>query len=238
MKNICFISGKVNGNKVQDYDPGLAVKEYDSYFITDSPELHDKLLDTDWIPKLVECPSKSPDELEKMDIIDRWSYYTYQSKWMKLFPEEFIDKQYDYIVWSDSSYSVNSIGSIKSIYDMKEATAVMLHQHPWVKNIHEEVKECLVQERYDKEKHQYKIYIDEEIAKGRSDNYDKHYQGGYIIYNMSHPRLAEFRTTWLEHIHRCGIEDQISLNFVVQKFKDIIETFPYDIESYCCQTTK
>ena len=236
MKNICFISGKVDGDKVQPdweipYHPGEAIKEYDSYFITDNSTIYNKALESGWIPQKVKCSSKSYEEINQMGAEDRFAYYTYQSKWMKIFPEEFVERQYDYVVWSDGSYSVNALGSIKSIYNMKDTTAVMFRPHHKSNTIQQELDECLSQERYQKQEYGMRKYIQEEIDKGKDAYNTSIYYGGYIIYNLSHPKIKDFRTTWLEHIHRCGIEDQISLGFVSQKFKDIIEDYTYDTRS-------
>jgi hypothetical protein len=44
---------------------------------------------------------------------------------------------------------------------------------------------------------------------------------------MEDSRITSFNEEWMKNIYECGIEDQISLQFVHQNYTEIIEPIPW-----------
>ena len=60
--------------------------------------------------------------------------------------------------------------------------------------------------------------MEEERVKGYPVTGERFFQSGFIIYNLVHKKTRHIQDMWMRHIHRCGIECQISLYFVAQRF--------------------
>lgn len=156
---------------------------------------------------------------------------TMSSKPLKVFPQSFLEKQYDFVVWYDNKFSVNVDDTIRVINSWNDAHALMLHRHPFLRNVKEEFIESMKQPRYFLERRKYIRYINECEEEGLVDNYALHSQCGYIIYNLNHSMTSEIQTGWISHIHKCGVQDQISFNMFRQKYEEYIGEYKYDIES-------
>jgi len=219
--NICFITLYI-GEDINVNIPELPLPGH-SYFITNKKELVPNLKNKGWLPVLVHIPA-----IYTEDVIEKQIFYTAQCKKYRVFPQRYIQKQYNYIVWFDNKFNVNVSGTYKTI-NKPLTNAVALHKHIFIENITGEFKKCIkYQERYNRQKEQYIKYINEQIKSGLSKEYKKHYQVGYVIYNMLHPKIHEIQNSWMEHIEKCGINDQISFNFIAQIYPDIIEEYIYN----------
>ena len=119
---------------------------------------------------------------------------------------------------------------MQTIENWNPNIAMALHRHPFLNNISEEFKESMLQERYILDKERYHNYIDSNVSKGLSSEHYNHFQCGYLLYNMNHPDTTRIQKTWHEHINKCGINDQISFNFIAQIFKRVIGEYRYDIQ--------
>jgi hypothetical protein len=73
-------------------------------------------------------------------------------------------------------------------------------------------------------------YMGEEVAKDYPVHEERHFQTGFIIYNLRHPATARLQQMWFEHINRCGILCSISFYFVAQRFQTEIAEFTGSIE--------
>ncbi len=239
--NIAFVTGYI-GPKAKAKIPKKP-PQYDGYYITNNKRVFKKLKKKQWVPIFIEDtmnlmseltldnPLKKykMEDLSKLDEIDRERFYTMACKPLKVHPQQFLPNTYDYVVWFDNKFDVNVEGSIKTIAEWNTNLAMMLHKHPFVANIAKEYDESMYQERYVREKDQYTTYINNNIDKGFSSKHDMHYQCGYIIHNLKHPETKNIQETWKKNIYECGINDQISFNFVAQQFSNIIGEYKYDI---------
>lgn len=239
--NVAFVTGYVG----QDSKPRIPKKPkgYDSYYITNHSGVISRLQKTNWIPIFIEnvtdllslfSPDSpflklSSDEISALDEVKQSQFYTLACKRLKVYPNLFLPKTYDFVVWSDNKFSVNASDSIKTINNWNHKTAMMLHKHPFVENNIEELSESMHQQRYVEQKARYQNYLDEQTAKGLSVEGTMHYQCGYLLYNEAHPKTNLIRSTWQDHINMCGINDQISFHFVAQLFDDCVEEFIYPI---------
>ncbi len=232
--NICFVTGYVGYSDNWESSPGIVginipkvPVEYDSYFITNIKEIIPKLKDSGWIPILINLDESK--DVDKLDKIDKQIYFTIESKKLKVFPHSFISKVYDYVVWFDNKFNVNVPDTIKTIEDKSFNFPITVRPHPFISNIKDEFKiGSSIFERYRRHHNRYIKYIDEEVKSGLSQTYSEHYQTGYIIYDMNHPKVYDIQNLWMEHIHRSGIHCQVSFNFIIQKFKGLIGSVNYN----------
>ena len=236
---VAFVSGYV-GLKRMAPIPRKPSK-YDGYFITNNRWVYYRLKLTKWKPvfientlnRLFDNPSEELIEtfknIKRIDKIAKNYFFTKACKSLKLYPQKFIPKTYDYIVWFDNKFDVNVNGTIQTIKNWNPNVSMMLHRHPFLNNISEEFKESMLQKRYIVDKENYLNYIEKNISKDLSAEHYNHFQCGYLLYNMNHSDTIRIQKTWHEHIKKCGINDQISFNFVAQIFKDIIGEYIYDI---------
>jgi hypothetical protein len=237
---IAFVSGYV-GLKVTIPIPKKPAK-YDGYFITNNKWVYYRLKLTKWKPVYVENtlntlfdnPTEDLKEtfknIRRIDKTTRKYFFTKACKFLKLYPQDFIPKTYDYVVWFDNKFNVNIEGTIKTINSWTPNISMMVHRHPFINNIKEELKESMLQQRYILDKDNYLNYIEKNVSNGLSTEHYNHFQCGYLLYNMNHSDTKLIQKTWHEHIKQCGINDQISFNFVAQVFEEIIDEYIYDIQ--------
>ncbi len=157
---------------------------------------------------------------------------TMSSKQMKVYPQRILpslgiaEEEVDFVVWFDNKFDVNTAGVLNVTSSWDPTHAVMFHLHPFLCcGFDSELEESMKQPRYFAQRGQYLAYADQEVAAGYKRNGEKHFQGGFIIYNLRHKKTRLFQDTWWDHIQRCGIQDQLSLYFVAQRFKDDIGIF-------------
>jgi hypothetical protein len=237
--SVAFVTGYI-GLKASARIP-TKPSQYDGYFITNNKWVYYRLKLSKWTPifientldKLFDNPTEELIETFKnikgVDKITRQYFFSRASKSLKLYPQEFIPKKYDYLVWFDNKFNVNIKGTIQTIKDWPPNVSTMLHRHPFVNDIRGEFKEAMLQERYILDKKNYLDYIEENVSKGLSSEHYNHFQTGYLLYNMNHDVTKHIQKTWHEHIKRCGINCQISFNFVAQMFREFIGEYIYDI---------
>ena len=165
------------------------------------------------------------------DSDDNYLTNTMSSKMLKVFPQTFLEKQYDFVVWYDNKFSVNVDDTIRAINSWNNNHSLMLHKHPFLNNVQEEFTTSMFQPRYFYEKEKYIKYIDECKKKGLVDDYMFHSQCGYIIYNLKHSMTNKIQKEWMNNIKKCGIQDQISFNLFRQNYEEFIGEYKYSIGS-------
>ena len=215
--NIAFVSGVVGDVKTFNI-PKLPSK-YHSYWITNNIKLAKTAKIKGWNSIVINLPNCPIDMNPSI-------YWALQSKKIKVFPQKYLPNDYDFVVWSDNTFEVNNNGVIKHIQNWDNQNAVVFHKHPFLCcGADIELTESLKQKRYLLQKQKIDTYINEEVNKGFPVNGERHFQAGFIIYNIKHNMCSFFQETWIKHINRCGIQDQISLYFVVQRFSILVGEF-------------
>ena len=131
------------------------------------------------------------------------------SKTLKVFPQTFLEKQYDFVVWYDNKFCINVDDTIRIINSWNNKHSLMLHKHPFINNVEEEFAVSMNQSRYVYEKEKY---INDCKKIGLVDNYMFHSQTSYIIYNLNHRMTTKLQREWMYNIKKCGIQCQISFN--------------------------
>lgn len=198
------------------------IKKFDCYFISNNPTVLKKAKKKDWIPVKVDHPL-----LDASKSTENFIQNTYYGKEGKLFPQNFVQKKYDILIWMDNKLRLN----IKELQhylaeNHSQLNALTLHKHPFIQNIEEEFNKSIeYQERYQSQKSKYHNYIEKQLTKNLSKHNSLHFQCGLIIYNMTHPKTTVIQTEWMNHINECGIQDQISFNFIAQLYKPYINIY-------------
>jgi hypothetical protein len=164
---------------------------------------------------------------------------SFSSKELKACPHHFpILRNYMYLCWHDSKLNVFEDKIIKNmlLLDSMNDKVFMATKHPYSdthKSVWDEYNLCMDIEKYYMEINKYRDYINSKLATGYSENNEIFYCGGWKLIKQG--QLAEvIGELWFKEIQTCGIEDQISLQFVVQKYGQYIYPLPYqETWKYC-----
>jgi hypothetical protein len=145
------------------------------------------------------------------------------SKKIRCSPFEFSPLQnYDYICWFDNKLTVYSDKVENIIYKLDNLDkSIVFSKHPYsdkYSTIWDEYNLAITYEKYAKEKEQYENYIIKNLKENKV--FDSLFLcGGFRI--MKNNDISKvFGIDWYENILECGIEDQISLYFVAQNYKE------------------
>ena len=140
-----------------------------------------------------------------------------------------ISKKYDFTFYTDDKLIPNITKIENSIYELNNSNSCLgIRKHPFLKNnILFEFGESMLQSRYKVEWEKTVEYINSEINNGYKLE-SQMYWTSAILRNMKHEDINLINETWYDHIQRCGIECQISFNFISQRFRSI-SLLPDDI---------
>jgi hypothetical protein len=101
--------------------------------------------------------------------------------------------------------------------------AMMIREHPSLKhNILNELSVAMIQPRYQSQRNQVVAYITDQINQGRELEVKTLYWTSAILRNMAHHDAIRINEDWYEDILNCGIECQISFDFIAQNYKSIM----------------
>lgn len=208
-----FVPGRISG-------PGI-----DCFFITNNNELAAAVPDSGWTSLLVDVPLVNSSESTENAVFN-----SFMSKSLKVYPQTYLTKSYDFIVWFDNKYDLRADKVLAVIKHWNTSVAMMLHRvYMGCCGAESEFRKSINQPRYAVNQQAMSRYIEEEVAEG----YDKSgrvvtYNTGFIIYNMHHPDTHKIQALWASHINRCGIMCQISFHFVAQRFPVSIQEYVGD----------
>ena len=151
--------------------------------------------------------------------VEKAIFWTNAGKRMKVFPQSFLDKDYEFVAWMDNKWTYNTIGVEDAIASWNKNTAVQFKKHARICcGADLEYDASMSQPRYYAQRKQYQTYMIDQIHKGLELNGPRHLCATFILYNTKHNKTSAFQNTWFDHIQQCGIQDQISLYFVAQQF--------------------
>lgn len=191
------------------------------YFISNNENALKKSEKLGWIPIYLNIPVSS-------DIL----VSSAQAKIAKVLTNEFDD------IWGykKSFYLDDKLNNIptktKNIYNRfksREDIAFSLHSPKnHAGNILFKFSSAMQQKRYFRQRLKTQNFIMRMLDSGLSLRCEHMYATGYIFRNHSHPETKDINIEWYKAINECGIECQISFDFIAQKYKDIIH--PFNIE--------
>jgi len=218
---IAILTGHIGEAPV--YIPNLPHNSYDCYFLTNNEGLAEAANAFGWNSVL----------LMDIPLVDSMLDVSYaqqnaaSSKQLKVFPQRFLSKEFDFIVWFDNKYNLLVGAVLDTIMKWDSTVAMMLHTRYHCCGADLEFTASMLQPRYAISKQQMTQYMEEEIELGYPVHGERHFQTGFIIYNMNHKDTLSIQQMWQEHIERVGINCQIAFYFVAQRFpRSIQEYFP------------
>ena len=229
--NICFYTVFIGENNNKAFNIPNILENNDNnnnnncYFYTNNKLIYNKLLQTNWKPIFVDFEAKD-DNLE----------YPYESvlksKEFKTCPHNLKElTKYDYSCYFDSKIANVNIQFVKTLWKKNLNDFSMLFRvSSSNKSIYDEFNASIGnknwQKRYKKDKIKYEKYIDKKLKLGCKKKNDLFLMGGFIIRNMKHKITEQIGTVWQENILSVGVQDQITLFFIYQKYKKYIIGVP------------
>jgi hypothetical protein len=214
----CFFGNDVNWANVILCPPD----EIDSYYFTNNRNTYNQLLSTKWKPIFIDIP-----------ISDDNVVCSEQSKHIRCCPWEYdVLEPYDYLCWIDSKLKFTNKARLHEIVsELSNSSFVWAFtQHPSpYRDVWGEYTAAIQHEKYARQADQYKKYIENRIGEGYDLKIPQRVCCGFSIRKKC-PLAKEIGDFWFSEIQECGIEDQISFQFVHQKYNDVIRVFPYQ---YC-----
>jgi hypothetical protein len=98
----------------------------------------------------------------------------------------------------------------------------LIREHPSLRgNVLNEFAASMIQPRYQAQRDQTVEYIDRQLKSGLQLKVDKLYWTSALLRDMHHPDTVKINEAWYEDILDCGIECQISFDFIAQRFFSI-----------------
>jgi hypothetical protein len=204
-------------NVVHEPPPGI-----DGYYFTNNPDTFESLGYTSWRRVWVNLPI-SPDANEGAR----------QSKYLRCCPQDYPElRHYEYLVWMDSKLKVTDVGKLlEAAEDLRQSGAVWAftrHPLPYT-TVWDEYTQAIQYEKYAAEKDQYHAYIESRLKAGYKESIPQRVCCGFNIRKQG-DKVEAIGRKWLAEILECGIEDQISFQFVHQDHEEEILVLPYQ----CC----
>jgi hypothetical protein len=229
----CFTGGNKNPAFIQ---PSLPSTKYDCYFFTNNPDMQASMQNTQWKVIMLDIPistSKSIDvtlDHDPSTIIEYNTVDCMNNKKIRSCPHtlQYLDN-YDYVCWFDTTLHVDE-EKVEKLVDRleKENKVIVLSKHVYqFGTVWGEYNEAMKYPRYSVDQDRYKKYIESKIAETGTDVLPIHYCGGFSIRKLSSKIVTKFNEEWYANILRCGIEDQISLQFVHQNYTNSILPIEY-----------
>lgn len=209
----------------------LPSSKYDCYYFTNDINIYNELENTLW--KRVFCHNVPVHDCHIKD--------TMETKILRTCPHKFdILTNYEYLCWFDSKLQVyeSSVEELIAQLSSNSDKIIVLSKHPYsdtFNSVWDEFNLAMGTVKYNVQKEQNIKYIEAQIQAGFSDKINIHFCGGWNL-KKNCKKTEEFGELWYSHILECGIEDQISLQFVQQKYIDYIipvnikETWKYFYE--------
>lgn len=215
---IALVSGFIGAEPA--FVPRLPHPTHDCYFITNNVGLGDFAAESNWKVIHLDIPVIESSQDTESDMLN-----SANSKPLKVHPQNFLPKQYDYIIWFDNKYQLLTPVVLDTIVQWDSNVAMMLPPRPECCGADLEFKAAMMQPRYAINKVQIENYMDEQVQQGYPVHGERHMRSGFVIYNMNHPDTQRIQDMWQEHIDRAGAMCQIALYFVVQRFPVAVQEY-------------
>jgi len=213
----CYFGGDSNHSKMT---PPLPSKKYPCYFYTNNKDTLDNSLRLGWISIF----------REDIPIYNDSILDTMSSKSFRAFPHNLdeLKDNFEYTCWLDSKLAVDENKVEEIIYQLDNSQKVMaLTSHPNNhKSVWDEYHLSIQFQKYGSQKDQYFKYINDKLNNGYSESIKNHYCMGFNLRKKSEIS-DKINLDWYNNILECGIEDQISFQFVQQDYSNYILTLPY-----------
>jgi len=214
----CYFGGDYNYSNLI---PPIPSETTDCYFFTNNPTMYAKLENTKWLRIFIDSIP-----IHNNSVLDSMS-----AKEIRSCPHRFpILDEYDYVCWFDTKLKVYEDVAERCVRFLQESNKTMvLTKHPYserYKTVWDEFHTAMGTEKYRAQKEQNEAYIKHQLAKGASETINVFYCVGFIMQKRCY-KQKEINECWYRHIQECGIEDQISFQFIHQLYADSIHGLAY-----------
>jgi hypothetical protein len=199
--------------------PPLPSTKYDCYYFTNNEEMSLLTKDTGWKLVFLNIP-----------IYNDYNKDCMNCKHIRCCPHEYDElKSYEYVCWFDDTLTVDCEKVEKLLLELERSNkSIVLSKHPnQYSDVWGEYYEAISYPRYFTESDRYFNYIQKKIIEKGNDILNVHYCGGFSIRKLTDKFVISYNNQWYSNILDCGIEDQISLQFIHQNYTDIILGIEY-----------
>ena len=186
---------------------------FDHFFISNNPQILKIATDRGWHPIYLDLPISANRVLSAQ-----------QSKIPKALPHLFPAlHHYDSLLYVDDkiAFSASKMHQLSQTL-IQQNQALMIREHPSLThNILNELAVAMIQPRYQAQRDQMVAYIDAQIKSGLQLRVEHLFWTSAILRNMRHSETYLINEDWYNAILDCGIECQITFDFVAQKYNSI-----------------
>lgn len=186
---------------------------FDHFFISNNPQILEMATNRGWHPIYLDLPVSANRVLSAQ-----------QSKIPKALPHLFPAlNHYDSLLYVDDkiSFSATKMYQLSQTL-IQQNQALMIREHPSLThNILNELAVAMIQPRYQAQRDQMVAYIDAQIKSGLQLRVEHLFWTSAILRNMRHSETYLINEDWYNAILDCGIECQITFDFVAQKYNSI-----------------
>jgi hypothetical protein len=192
-------------------------KDYPCFYFTNNRGTLERAEANGWTPVWVDVP------IEVEHVRNCWN-----TKLLRCCPHLYEPlSTFDYLCYLDSKLWITDFSKVLELrHSLTETMPMVLSRHPLpYSSVWGEFDEAMQQTRYNAERDRYSKYIESQLLAGFQDVPLRHCCGFSIRKQCG--MMRQIGECWYSHIGRCGIEDQISWQFVVQQFPGAILEIPY-----------
>ncbi|MDE2423260.1 MAG: hypothetical protein KGN31_03495 [Betaproteobacteria bacterium] len=211
-KKLAIYSTFIGDSSIKTFSLKPASNEFNHFFISNNNEILKLAKSLNWIPVFL------PIELSKNKV-----FCSSAAKIAKSLPHFFsFLKDYDYLLYVDDKINFDLSKTLFTLAKNIDFT-FLVRSHPSLKNnILNELGEAMLQKRYFVQLNQITNYIDEKIREGYLLTPKNLFWTSAILRNNRDDRVFIINEDWYQNILICGINCQISFDFIAQKYKSII----------------
>lgn len=207
--------------KNKTFNARLIESDVKHYFISNNEDVLISAEKKGWTPYFLDLP-----------VYDNLIYSSWQAKIAKAMPHIFpFIENYQYSMYLDDklNFDVNLLSIYEGILACEDA-AIALREHDFLKsNVLAEFSEAMKHKRYFVLRERTINYISNEIESGYSLRAKRVWWTSAIFRNMRHREIKEINQAWYLKILNCGINCQISFDFLAQNYSSI-SVLPQKIE--------
>jgi len=213
VKEFAVYSTFFGNSKAKTFNKADIDRHFDHFFISNNQQILEMAANRGWQPIYLDLYVSANRVLSAQ-----------QSKIPKALPHLFPAlTHYDSLLYVDDKISFNASKmyclSQTLIQDNK---ALMIREHPSLThNILNELAVAMIQPRYQAQRDQMVAYIDAQIKSGLRLRVEHLFWTSAILRNMRHSDTCLINENWYNAILDCGIECQITFDFVAQNFNSI-----------------
>jgi hypothetical protein len=213
IKELAVYSTYFGSNKNKTFNARTVAAGVDHYFISNNKDILSTVESAGWIPIFLD-----------MEISINRVLSAQQAKIPKALPHIFPKlSNYDFLFYVDDKIEFE-VSALKSLLEMmrKNEKSIIVRAHPSLHgNILNEFAAAMIQPRYQAQRDQTVDYIDAKLHDGLKLKVENLYWTSAILRNMRHPDTIKINEDWYANILECGIECQISFDFIAQKYSSI-----------------